>query len=77
MRRGVAAFKPREAHLRLFSRTTGGTKRRHQDTVKRLPKPLLSTSAAGFKWESKRVLFKFGVSRQSELAALLPKLMLC
>ena len=62
MRRGVAAFKPREAHLRLFSRTAGGTKRR---------------SAAGFKWESKRVLFKFGVSRQSELAALLPKLMLC
>jgi len=40
-------------------------------------KPALNLPAVGFKWDSKRVFSKIGVSRQSKLAALLPKLMLC
>jgi hypothetical protein len=46
------------------------------NTAERWPNLLLSSPAVGFKLDSKRVFSKIGVSRQSKLAALLPKLML-
>ena len=44
--------------------------------AERRPNLHLTSPAVGFKWNSKRVVSKIGVSRQSKLAALLPKLML-
>ena len=46
------------------------------NTAERRPNLHLTSPAVGFKWDSKRVFSKIGVSRQSKLAALLPKLML-
>ena len=55
---------------------TDGAKNGGGNTAERRPNLLLSFPAVCFKWDSERVFSKIGVSRQSKLAALLPKLML-